>query len=546
MLRRPVGRPSLALIPALITWTACIDFVAAQSSSDDKIRQESADAYYTKWLDEDVVYLITPDERAVFQKLQTLDEKDQFIEQFWFRRDPDPQTVENQFKVEHYRRIAYANERYFSGVPGWKSDRGMIYIKYGEPDSKERQPYGGPYKRRGSEGGGETTAFPFERWWYAHIDGIGEDIEIEFVDRNFSNEYRLSINPNDKDSMFNTPAGGNTQAEFDGERSRFNRLSDPLGVNRSNPLVSRGDLPFERLRRWAAVQKAPVVKNVRLQEIVTTDVRYDQLRFDYRVDWLRAGDRALVPLTVSIDHKELRFGKDGLGGQARVNLFGRVKNLQGRIISVFEEEIVQTKGDEQAAVEGKSLFQKILLLESGRYRLDLVLEDVYGNKLGTLQKGFVIPRLDGQELKTSPVILVERVEPVGETPDPNASPEMFVLGNLRVLPRLGVVPADMRHLMFYFQLYNAGLDSSTLAPDLDLIYQLVDGEEVVAEKSDLGGTRASFVSDQRIVLLEYLDLRKVQSSSVTLRIQVNDKVSNQTLTVDEPIRIANASALSEK
>ncbi len=115
---------------------------------------------YRKWLNEDVAYIITDEERAAFKRLQTDEEREQFIEQFWLRRDPTPDTVENEFKEEHYRRIAYANEHYASGIPGWKTDRGRIYITYGPPDEIESHPSGGTYERPPEEGGGETSTYP--------------------------------------------------------------------------------------------------------------------------------------------------------------------------------------------------------------------------------------------------------------------------------------------------------------------------------------------------------------------------------------------------
>ena len=83
----------------------------------EALMREEAEDYFRKWLEEDAVYIITGEERAVFENLTTAEEKEQFIEQFWFRRDPDPKSSANEFKEEHYRRIAYANERYFAGKP---------------------------------------------------------------------------------------------------------------------------------------------------------------------------------------------------------------------------------------------------------------------------------------------------------------------------------------------------------------------------------------------------------------------------------------------
>ncbi len=492
--------------------------------------REEAEDYYKKWLDEDVVYLVTPDERAVFEKLTTDHERDRFIEQFWLRRDPDPSTAENEFKLEHYRRIAYVNERYFSGIPGWKSDRGQIYIKFGPPDSIERQPAGGLYRRRNSEGGGETTVFPFERWWYAHIDGIGDDVELEFVDVNRSNEYRLTLNPQDKDAFRYIDGHGNTQAEFEGLASRADRLFQPLGVDRSNPFVRRSDLPFERLRRFAQVQKAPEIRHQHLQEIVRTEIRYEQLPFRLRVDWVRAGRRALVPITIGVDEHQLQFSQDGPVPQARLELYGRVKSLNGRIAAEFDDDIVKERSTSGAAAVS-ALYQKLVVLEPGRYRLDLVVADVQGGRVGTAQTGFVIPALDEDRLQASPVILVEQAQPVPLEDEPG----MFVLGNHKILPRLGNDVPPVKYLMFYVELYNAGVDSATDSPALDLTYQLLDGDGVVDEKKDEGASRAILVSDQRISLLDYLNLGRARGPNLTLRIMARDRVTGQSFSVDYPV-----------
>src|ERR1700730_16412745 len=119
---------------------------------------------YKKWLDEDVRWIITDEEQKAFKLLSNDEERDQFIEAFWQRRDPTPDTIENEFKEEHYRRMAYANEQFAAGIPGWKSDRGRIYIMYGPADEIESHPSGGSYERPMEEGGGSTSTFPFEDW----------------------------------------------------------------------------------------------------------------------------------------------------------------------------------------------------------------------------------------------------------------------------------------------------------------------------------------------------------------------------------------------
>src|SRR6266404_6482465 len=155
--------------------------------------QENGSRALRKWLDEDVAYVITNEERAAFKALKTDEEREQFIEQFWLRRDPTPDTVDNEFKEEHYARIAYANEHFAAGIPGWKTDRGRMYIMYGKPDEIDSHPSGGSYDRPIEEGGGQTSTYPFETWRYRYLEGVGQEIEIEFVDTCMCGEYHMTI-----------------------------------------------------------------------------------------------------------------------------------------------------------------------------------------------------------------------------------------------------------------------------------------------------------------------------------------------------------------
>ena len=154
--------------------------------NEERLRKE-LETPYRKWLNEDVSYIITQEEKDAFKKLQTDDEREQFIEHFWLRRDPTPDTVENEFKEEHYRRIAYTNEHFASGIPGWKTDRGRIYIIYGPADEIESHPKGG-----------QLSTFPYEQWLYHHIDNVGDNIIIDFIDSTMSGDYPMSADPHGK------------------------------------------------------------------------------------------------------------------------------------------------------------------------------------------------------------------------------------------------------------------------------------------------------------------------------------------------------------
>ncbi|MGP8244445.1 MAG: GWxTD domain-containing protein, partial [Bryobacteraceae bacterium] len=185
---------------------------------------------YRKWLNEDVAYIITDEERAAFKQLQSDDQREQFIENFWLRRDPTPDTVENEFKEEHYRRIAYANEHFASGIPGWKTDRGRIYITYGPPDEIEDHSSGGFYERPPEEGGGETSTFPFQQWRYRYIEGIGNNVIIEFVDPTMSGEFHMTMDPSEKDALLYGPGAGLTMMEQLGLSDKTQRFNNPDGT----------------------------------------------------------------------------------------------------------------------------------------------------------------------------------------------------------------------------------------------------------------------------------------------------------------------------
>src|SRR5205085_2549263 len=218
----------------------------AQDQPQRKGRNEKPELKkaYKDWLEKDVAYIITDQERNAFKKLQTNEEREQFIELFWRRRDPDPDTDENEYREEYYERIAYTNEHYTSGIPGWKTDRGRIYIMYGKPDEIETHPSGGSYERPSYEGGGNTSTYPFEIWFYRYLPGIGSGIEIEFVDPTGSGEYHIARDPNEKDALLHVPGAGLTLAEQLGLADKGDRIN---GISNADGYQREQDNPFSRL-----------------------------------------------------------------------------------------------------------------------------------------------------------------------------------------------------------------------------------------------------------------------------------------------------------
>lgn len=484
---------------------------------------------YRDWLDKDVTYVITDEERKAFKKLATDDERERFIEEFWRRRDPDPDTDENEFKEEYYERIAYANENFASGIPGWKTDRGRIWIMYGKPDGRETHPMGGAYDRPSYEGGGSTSTYPFETWFYRHIPGVGSGIEIEFVDPTGSGEYRIARNPNEKDALLMIPGGGLTLSEQLGLSDRADRiLNNGLSQGR---FVREQDNPFSRLQLIADLSKPPQVKFNDLAAAVNTGVIEDNpLNFDVRVDFFRQSDeRVITAFTIQTENKDLVFQDSGGVQQARINIFGKVTSVAGRRVTIFEDPVITQATTEELtdAKDRKSAYQKAVPLLPGTYKVDVIVRDVASGATGIRHVGFTVPKYDPAKLSTSTLILAARLERLGDQP----AVGQFVIGQTKVIPNVSGSYKRGQPVGVYMQVYNAGIDQTTLRPSVDVEYALLkDGKEIIKQTEDWRG-----ISDagQRLTLARLIDTSGLTPGEYQVTIRIRDRVSGQTLTPSE-------------
>src|SRR6266851_4289302 len=401
--------------------------VAAQKNKSDSqdpsekprnVKPELKKAY-KDWLDKDVAYIITDEERKAFRKLATDDERERFIEEFWRRRDPDPDTDENEFREEYYERIAYANEHFASGIPGWKTDRGRIYITWGKPDETETHPSGGSYQREPQEGGGSTTTYPFERWFYRYLPGVGSGVEIEFVDPTGSGEYRIARNPDEKDALLTIPGAGLTLAEEMGLANKADRVANMGGVGMVGYMREQ-DSPFSRLQLLADLSRPPQIKFNDLASAVNTPVIEDNpLNFDVRVDFFRQSDeRVITAFTIQTDNRNLVFKDSGGLQEAQLNIFGKITHVSGRRTGVFEDPVI-TRATTQELTEAKgrkSAYQKAVALAPGRYRVDIIVRDVASGATGVRHQGFEVPKYDPAKLSTSTLVLAVKLEALGDQP----------------------------------------------------------------------------------------------------------------------------------
>jgi GWxTD domain-containing protein len=510
---------------------------------DEKRKKENAKSLrrelrgeYRKWLDEDVRWIITDDERKAFMQLSNNEERDQFIEAFWQRRNPNPDSEDNEFKDEHYRRIEYANEHFPAGKPGWMTDRGRIYIVYGPADEIESHPSGGTYERPMEEGGGETSTYPFETWRYRYIENIGQEIIIEFVDTCMCGDYHMTMDRSEKDALKNVPNAGLTMYEQMGmstKASRFNGGLEQLGAGPAS-----GDLQtkqFDRLEQFAKLNQAPAVKFKDLEEIVSHKISYNSMPFDVRTDFVKiTSDTVLVPVTVQLRNRDITFtNKDGVQ-HGVVNIFGRLTTLAGKVAQTFEDTVVADVPAEllPREVENSKIYSKAVPLRPGRYRLDLVVKDVNGDRMGTWSRSIIVPDFSDDKLASSSLILADDVEPV---PSRSVGTGMFVIGTTKVRPR--VAPSDGKPMSFkrgqkvnfWMQVYNLSLDEKTHKPSATFEYDIVNAatnKEVVhaVDSSEKMGNIGEQVTLQKTVQAANLDLGVYR-----VQIKINDNISKQTL-----------------
>ena len=481
------------------------------------------------WLDNDVPYIITPAERAAYLQLGTNEERDQFIEHFWDLRNPEPELGENSFKEEHYRRIAYANEHFSSGIPGWKTDRGHIYILWGPPDEIETHPTGGTYDRPMWQGGGSTSTYPWEVWRYRHLDEIGENIELEFVDPSGSGEYHLTSDPGEKDALAHVPGAGMSISEMMNGGSKTQRFSNSNGTTLPVPI---GAVPanmgeFESLDRYFRVMRPPEHLKDLVAEVSSRLIR-NPMRIDYAVDYLRVtNDSVLVPITLQIPNREMAY-RDNKGVQsATLNLYARVSTPSGKVVQTFEEAISRDVPDSlfQRTLEQSSIFQKGVPLRPGLYRLDVVVKDLESGNVGVIGTALRVPRFEDENLAASTLVIADQIEPV---PTGRIGLGPFVFGSYKVRPRLSREFRTAENLGLFLQIYNLQSDDAVHKSSVYITYRLLNEQREIwttTESSD-----SIHQAGEQITVNRLIPLSAFAPGRYNLEVLVRDRVSGQSIT----------------
>ena len=508
------------------------------------LRQELKGTYKT-WLSQEVTYIISDEERKAFMSLSNDEERDAFIENFWLRRNPNPDSPENEFREEHYRRIAYANEHFAAGKPGWKTDRGRIYISWGPPDNIESHPSGGSYERTPEEGGGSTSTFPFETWHYRYLEGVGENIDLEFVDSCQCGDYHFTLDRSEKDALLHVPGAGLTQYEEMNHKDKTDRF-------KGNALENIGGGPmgeyqagkvFDRIELGAKLFAPPPVKFKDLEAFVSEHkvLTGPVFPFDVRTDFVKVTESMdTMPITIQIRNRDITFQtKDGVS-KGVVNILGKVTTLAHKTVQTFEDTVEVDQPAEllEKSLDKQSVYWKALPLQPGLYRLDIAIKDVNNpDHVGIYGRGIEAPTYHDEKLGASSLILADAMNTVSSREIGNGN---FILGNMFIRPRVSANPATpvkfhrTQDLNFWMQVYNLGIDEATKSNQATVTYQITDAAsgavmlEKQIESKDLGAH-----SDQ-LTVAKTLPMAGLQPGKYKVTVKINDAISKQEIAQTVP------------
>ncbi len=475
ILSRPTPFPPITFADKAKKTLAYDPLLTAQLEQPRRAADAVLETPWKKWLDEDVTYIITDAERQAFNKLNTDEERELFVEQFWLRRDPTPDTIENEFKNEQYRRIAYANAHFGAIGPGWKSDRGKIYIMFGPPDEIDSHPAGAAFEH------------PTDFWRYRLIQGIGNNVAIQFVDTTGNGDYRMSM--------------------------------DPAALSAA-PL--------------AQLQPVPQPKFKDLENAIGKLPTYEILPMQVRVDYMRVTEATVMTnITVQFENRDLQFEANGAAQRSTVNLFGRVNTMARRPVSTFEKPLVieVPLGQAQQVARQHSVYQQSVPLAPGRYRLNIVAKDIVSGRMNVYEVALEVPQFEAGKLAAGSLVLADSIEPL---PARTLGVPMFAIGDLKVRPRLGNTFSRDEKLGIYLQVYNfaPGVGAQKSAGSVQFEIDK-EGSKDVAFSEALTSADAGQVTIRKVLALGALE-----PGTYTLKINVTDSNTGQTIARQADFRVS--------
>ena len=426
--------------------------------------------HWKQWLGEDARYIITDEERRSFKSLKTDEERDIFVQQFWQRRDPTPDTEENEYKEEHYRRIAYADEQFaLPRVPGWKTDQGMLYIKYGPPDAIEAKP-------------GTLS------WHYRLIDGVGTDVVIDLEDRVKDGNYSITVDPHGPAGLYKP-------------LSPQSCMHESMRANDQKTVCMK--FPADGLARSGASMRTPPPKFKNLAKMVASGGRKEPaLPVQVRVDFLRLTNDT-IDVNLLLDFPTSAF--------ANINFYGRLINTNHQTVTWFENSVSRGKWHAQQ-----------LLLPPGTYRLQIAAN----NEPAIFDQELIVPSFDEGSVSASSIILADRMNHI---PADSPGPSNLQIRTTEINRRFNNVFKQNETLGFYAEFYNFAPDEGG-RPQGRIEYEIIsdqNGEPVLTDSEDVANLKGSRFL---VVIEKKFPLSALPPGAYTLKITAIDTLGNQTLT----------------
>ncbi|HEY3175451.1 MAG TPA: GWxTD domain-containing protein [Candidatus Polarisedimenticolia bacterium] len=512
--------PRALLSSALAATVVLLAGVTALPAARKKI--DYVDKPTTQWREGPVRYIITKWEDNEYKDLRTQEERARFIEEFWRRRDETPDTPGNEYRAEFWKRVRDANRLYSddTSTTGWRTDMGKIHILRGPPDEITRD-----LVAQGNRG---TVIWTYRN---AGAPGIGPNVVVAFA-RDISGEFRLSTQPSkDSDPRIGGAAGyqppmgttamARSQTLILQERAeRAFNLTDPL-IRQAGGAASAP--PLALLTELTRLQQPR--KEWEVRESITTHEFFGAVPIRARAEFFRTTtSKSLVVVTAGVRSTGVHYRRLGGREVPDVVLYGRVLDLTGNdLVASLEKDSDFAPAAENAAagIDDDLLFQARVPLSPGSYKILLTAVDRVSGRAGSYQVPLTVPDLGATGLTLSSLMLARAI-----SPDATASP--YVIGSLRVLPRLSQTFAPGDELAFYYQVYGAAKDAATALPSLDVDYGFYTVE---AEKTyDVG--HVSFSSQTSEAHGYSLALKDWPPGPYLLRVLVTDRIAGTSASRD--------------
>lgn len=452
---------------------------------------------YLKWLNEEVVYIISSQEREVFLSLKTDEERENFIKLFWKRRDPTPETEFNEFREEHYRRIEYANKNFFEGMPGWKTDRGRIYIMFGPPDFIQTNPGG----LRGFLFGpkAETAEFPSEVWTYRYLPGIktrSQNIEFIFVNYYNTGVYKLTSSP----SLANALRNISTDARFVGynddprPREGVPRNISDLEAQRmaQDRVIGQGDSILGQLALFSELTRSrgEILEEIeranrlrKLKGIVLTKDSLSLIKFDFiKPVFRREKEEYYIPIAIQVELSQLSFIKREEKYKDELNFYISILKGGTSIYEGSDRLEMNLSESTYRQLKGQTYqYHHSVSIPPGEYLLKIVLMDGNSSAVGYSEELLKLPPVEKADL-LSDILIAESVKTVeqreekinaGELDALKSIPKLkipekinltenkapFVFQNLFVIPNVKNLVRRNGELIFFYQIYPQSVGS---------------------------------------------------------------------------------------